>query len=520
MGAQQSAAPTARETSRETSRDDYYTEEEELLQKQTTTTSTTATLGGSSAVSREASRDNSGSNSVNVYTSSPKRTTKDGPTPLPKDKMAAIFLICFSNACLATTPFPFLAFMVQDLGYSVYDTAVYAGFIASARFFGNLLTAWVWGYLSDTYGRRPVLIAGVAFQAVFAVVFGLGCSVSLYAAIFARFLEGMLNGSVPVAKTYVAEFADDSNQAAAMSMTTMAWGSGMVLGPAVGGYLSQPAEKYPMFDIPFFQQYKYALPMFFVACISITTLILTFLYLEETLQKEKGKKEKQRLEVFVEKDGRRTLTAPAHATVIYAVLSFQAIGMDELYNVWCATPRELGGMQWKSDQIGSSLLCVGLMIMISQPYFYPKLERRFGSRMTAQYAGVFSLVMLLVLPFFSRFEIDRSSGELWDVLKWTLFVVSFGFYKVCNSTCFVSSAIFINNSVKKHHRGSLNGFSMTCAALVRTLTPPIIGGIFSWSLRHSTYPINYHLAFIVCAFVNLQVAQLAASLPKEIEKQI
>lgn len=97
MGAQQSAAPTARETSRETSRDDYYTEEEELLQKQTTTTSTTATLGGSSAISREASRDNSGSNSVNVYTSSPKRNTKDGPTPLPKDKMAAIFLICFSN---------------------------------------------------------------------------------------------------------------------------------------------------------------------------------------------------------------------------------------------------------------------------------------------------------------------------------------------------------------------------------------------------------------------------------------
>ncbi len=43
----------------------------------------------------------------------------------------------------------------QTVGY-------YAGFVASAFIFCQFLSSSGWGHLSDTYGRRPVLLIGLA----------------------------------------------------------------------------------------------------------------------------------------------------------------------------------------------------------------------------------------------------------------------------------------------------------------------------------------------------------------------
>ena len=58
-----------------------------------------------------------------------------------------------TKACIVTAPFPFLPFMVQDLGYSVVDTGYYVGVVAAGRFFGNFLTSWLWGLLADRLGQ-------------------------------------------------------------------------------------------------------------------------------------------------------------------------------------------------------------------------------------------------------------------------------------------------------------------------------------------------------------------------------
>jgi len=66
---------------------------------------------------------------------------------------------------------------------------------------------------------------------------------SISAATAARFLGGAFNGAVPIAKTYVSEITDSTNQGLAMTLITASWGAGMVIGPALGGFLSTPADK-------------------------------------------------------------------------------------------------------------------------------------------------------------------------------------------------------------------------------------------------------------------------------------
>lgn len=48
----------------------------------------------------------------------------------------------------------------------------YAGLLTSAFMMGRLVSAHVWGVVSDRYGRRLVLIVGLLSTAVLAVAFG------------------------------------------------------------------------------------------------------------------------------------------------------------------------------------------------------------------------------------------------------------------------------------------------------------------------------------------------------------
>lgn len=49
----------------------------------------------------------------------------------------------------------------------------YAGYVASAFTFGRLLSGYAWGYVADSWGRKPVVIIGLASIAVLSTAFGL-----------------------------------------------------------------------------------------------------------------------------------------------------------------------------------------------------------------------------------------------------------------------------------------------------------------------------------------------------------
>ncbi|CAM9890551.1 unnamed protein product, partial [Hapterophycus canaliculatus] len=60
----------------------------------------------------------------------------------------------------------------------------YAGYVASAFTLGRFLSGYFWGHVSDSFGRKPVIIVGLTATAVLSLSFGF--STNYYAAISSR----------------------------------------------------------------------------------------------------------------------------------------------------------------------------------------------------------------------------------------------------------------------------------------------------------------------------------------------
>jgi MFS family permease len=96
--------------------------------------------------------------------------------------------------------------------------------------------------VANRFGRKPILLSGLCSSAITTVVFGL--STSLPMAIVTRMINGLANGNLGIAKSYLREITDETNQAKCAGVLSLAWGAGVIIGPLLGGLLSQPALKY------------------------------------------------------------------------------------------------------------------------------------------------------------------------------------------------------------------------------------------------------------------------------------
>lgn len=165
--------------------------------------------------------------------------------------------------------------MVKTFGYSEEDKGTYVGLVASSVFAGRAVGSFFWGWLSDIKGRRLVLLCTIFGNGVFSFTFGFADTLPM--AMVLRFLSGLANGTVGTAKTILYDVSDNSNQAFSMSMISVAWGSGLILGPTLGGYLALPAEKYPSVFPPdsIFGRHPFILPSLccFVVCAIVFTVV-------------------------------------------------------------------------------------------------------------------------------------------------------------------------------------------------------------------------------------------------------
>ena len=143
--------------------------------------------------------------------------------------MAALFMIAI-EATIVSTAMPQIAGQLGDLH-------LYA-WVFSAFLLTQTATTVVFGKLADLYGRKPVLLVGIA---VFLVgSFLCGCAGSMGALIACRLVQGVGAGAIqPVTLTVVGDLYSVEERARIQGWLASGWGISSVAGPLAGGLIIQ-----------------------------------------------------------------------------------------------------------------------------------------------------------------------------------------------------------------------------------------------------------------------------------------
>eukprot|EP01035_Chromulina_nebulosa_P017496 gene17496-23052_t len=220
------------------------------------------------------------------------------PTPLPFSQVVCVLLIQLCEAININVLFPFLAFMVEDLGHGGNMLGVYAGGLGAAFCFAQFSSSIIWGIVSDHYGRKPAIIIGTIGAALGMIVFGF--SVTYWQAVLGRSLSGFLSGNLGVLKTYLTEITDDSNRGYGFSLMSLSWSIGTIIAPLAGGWLCKPAEKYPTIFPPngLFGKFPYLLPSLVCVTFSAISVVSCLVLMKDPVKREINDKQPSKSNPF------------------------------------------------------------------------------------------------------------------------------------------------------------------------------------------------------------------------------
>jgi MFS family permease len=117
---------------------------------------------------------------------------KKGPK-LPAQQLAILAIARFAEPLALTSVFPYLPEMIASFGVEKNDVAKWAGFTGAIFSVAQSCTAVAWGRASDKFGRKPVILSGLASTMVCFLIWGM--STSLPMAITIRAIMGGGNGN-------------------------------------------------------------------------------------------------------------------------------------------------------------------------------------------------------------------------------------------------------------------------------------------------------------------------------------
>ncbi|EOD45003.1 Tetracycline resistance protein TetA/multidrug resistance protein MdtG [Neofusicoccum parvum] len=200
-------------------------------------------------------------------------------SPLPKAQLAMLAVIALAEQTALNSISPYLPEMTTTFpGVTEDKVGIYVGLIASSFALAQFGTNFFWGWLSDRIGRKPVVLTGTLLTTACFIAFGF-CK-TLWQAIVVQIFMGLVNGNQGVISTCLGEITDRSNQSRAFTYLPVVYGIGGITGPIVGGLLVFKKNPFTGNET----RYPYLAPNLFAAAILFVDMVLTMLFLEESLE--------------------------------------------------------------------------------------------------------------------------------------------------------------------------------------------------------------------------------------------
>jgi len=140
---------------------------------------------------------------------------------------------------------PVLPALVGSFTHSQAEQVFWYGALMFSFACSNFIASPILGRLSDSYGRRPVLLIGFCGLAL--NFFATALASALWMLLLVRLIGGMMQANMAVANAYVADITPAAQRARRFGMLGAMFGLGFIVGPMLGGLLGAINLRLPFF---------------------------------------------------------------------------------------------------------------------------------------------------------------------------------------------------------------------------------------------------------------------------------
>ncbi|TGJ83391.1 hypothetical protein E0Z10_g5377 [Xylaria hypoxylon] len=463
-----------------------------------------------------------------------------------KDQLLVITLARLSEPLTQTSLQAYMFYQLQWFDPTLPDAVIasQAGILHASFTAAQFFTAMLWGRIADSKlaGRKTVILIGLLVISCL----GFGFSRSFYQALIFRSLGGITNGNIGVLRTMISEtIREKKYQSRAFLILPMTFNIGVIIGPILGGVLSDPANSYPdvFGNVEFFKKFPYATPNIVSALFLGTALLLCWLMLEETHDSLRDKHDigiilGRKVKKVFQRNGSSLAYAPLHSrdtsistitTADYELspntprnsaeaaskepsvrrryvsrLPFRRIFTRNVsftlishffFGVSHPNPpgfephppfRFTGGLGLPPRSVGLAMAVLGVIGILMQLLLYPQLSARLGTLRSLRTSLFLFPITYLVLPFLSVVPSSTAPPSQKTGLAIWAAIGGVLLVQVSARTFALPTQTILVNNCTPHPSvlGTVHGLGQSASSLARTIGPVAGGWLYGLGLSH------------------------------------
>src|SRR5881409_1051244 len=333
--------------------------------------------------------------------------------------------------------FPLIPFCALKL----HASATTIGMIIASFFIAQLVSAPVWGRVSDHYGRRPALLVGLSASAAAYFVFGFANSVWLL--FLCRIVQGLGGGTTGVLQAYIGDTVQPEDRARSLGWLSAGTNVGTMLGPVIGSFATYWGQEGPGV---------------LASLLCLTNAISAWKWLPESSQPHTQAPARKPVWHGVWLVLRNPTGAVQRLTLIYAVGMLAFSALSSVLALYLSA--EFGITE---KTIGYVFLYVGLFSVLMRSALIGPIVDRIGEPWSIR-AGAASLVIgLLAYPF---------APNLWSL------AVIVPLVPIGAALLFPATTALMSRAAAKFELGTTMGIAQTFAGVSRVVAPMVSTTLF------------------------------------------
>lgn len=307
------------------------------------------------------------------------------------------------------------------------------------------------GQLSDHVGRRPVLLFCLLGTALGYALFAIGIIYQNIPLLFlSRALDGITGGNIAVAQAVIADSTAPKQRARAFGLIGAAFGVGFIIGPFLGGTLSDPS---------LISWFNATTPFWFAAILSLVNAGVLYFLFGETLTTKSHSK----FSFFQAFTNIKTAFSTSKYIRLFSV-SFLFQGGFSFFTTFFGAYL-IFRFGFNQSAIGNFFALVGIFIALTQGVVTPRVGKYFAHH------TILSFSLLLVSATVYAYALVPQA--------WMLYLITAPM-ALGMGLSMANLTALISRSADDSRQGEVLGINASVQALAQSI-PPVIAGFLAAS---------------------------------------